>query len=40
LHGVETLDLHAATAGAVVDRDEPLEDPSEATEPTMTEVES
>jgi DNA recombination protein RmuC len=40
LHGVETLDLHAATAAGLLNGAEPGEDPSQCAEPAMAETES
>lgn len=40
LHGVETLDLHAANGGAHLNSDEPVEDPNRFVEPAMAEAES
>jgi DNA recombination protein RmuC len=39
LHGVETLDLHAATAIALHDSDEAIEEPAEAVESVVAEAE-
>jgi DNA recombination protein RmuC len=40
LHGVETLELHAATAVGLLDGAEPVEDSNDETEPSMAHVDS
>jgi DNA recombination protein RmuC len=40
LHGVETLELHAATAVGLLDGAEPVEDSNDETEPAMAHVDS